>query len=116
MTMIQWYPLYLVPAGIAWLAVWSIAGQKSGIYPGDRGLLFAPWVVFYATSLVFPGEKNLANLIEIVALAACVPAAFVLRLSLSRRYDPATLSARILWGTCAIGVVLWLAVPAQPLP
>lgn len=114
--LVKWYPLFGIPAGISWVAVWVSAGKRFDLQPGDRGLLFAPWIALYATSVVFPGDKGLANLLEIVVLAACVPAALALRAGLGRVANQEQLAARLLWSVCAVGVLLWLLVPAaQPL-
>ncbi len=112
---VTWYPLFGVPAGLGWLAVWVSAGHKRiDLQAGDRALLVVPWLVLNLASLVFPAGKTLANLVEVVALAAAVPAALVLRVALGRVPDQALAARRIALLVSGLGALLWVLVPRIP--
>ncbi len=112
---VTWYPLFGLPAGIGWLAVWVSAGHKRiDLQAGDRALLVVPWVVLNLASLISLNGKTLANLVEVVLLAAAVPLALILRVALGRVPDQAQAARRILALVSALGALLWLAVPVIP--
>ena len=108
-----WYPLFAVPAGMGWLAVWVIAGHKRiDLQLGDRALLVVPWVALWLASVVWSGDKNLANLLEIVLLAVSVPAVFIYRVSRGRDVNQERLAARCAWTLGGFAVLLWLLIPS----
>jgi len=107
-----WYPLFGIPAGMGWLAVWVIAGHKRiDMQVGDRALLVVPWVALWLASIIWPGDKTLANLLEIVLLAAVVPAVFIFRVSRGRIANQERLAARLAWALGGFAVLLWLLIP-----
>ena len=59
---VMWYPLFGIPAGIGFAAVWVSAGvQRIDLQLGDRLLLVVPWLVLCASSVLFPLGKTLAS-------------------------------------------------------
>lgn len=111
---LTWYPLFGIPAGIAWVAVYVSAGKRFDLQTGDKALLVLPWLGLYLASVLWPGEKSLANLLEVVVVAAFVPLALLARAVLGRERDQARLAWRLAWGIAAFSIVLWWLVPVIP--
>ena len=110
--LVSWYPLFGIPAGVGWLAIWVSAGHKRiDLQRGDKALLILPWIVLYGLSLALPNGKSLANFAEILLLALCVPAAMLLRTILGRVPDQARLADRLALGVSAAAAVIWWLVP-----
>jgi SprT protein len=57
-----WYPLFAVPAGIGWGAVYVAGGKNFDLQIGDKALMLAPWLALNLASWLWPGDKTLANL------------------------------------------------------
>lgn len=109
---VTWYPLFGIPAGIGFAAVWVSAGaQRIDLQMGDRLLLVMPWLVLCASSELFPLGKTLANLAEVVLLAASVPLAMMVRVALGRRADQARVAMRIVSVVSGFGALLWVLLP-----
>ena len=110
--LITWYPLFLVPAGIGWGAVWVSAGNsRIDLQFGDKALLVLPWLALCAVSVLVPQGKTLANFAEVVLLSASVPLAFIVRTAIGRVADQARVAMRITWVVSGLGVLIWLALP-----
>lgn len=110
--LVSWYPLFGIPAGVGWVAVWASAGHKRiDLQRGDKELLYLPWIALYAISIVLPGDKTLANLAEILMLALCVPLALLVRTIVGRVDDQARLAHRLALGVSALAALIWLVIP-----
>ena len=110
-----WYPLFGVPAGIAWGAVVVAGGRNFDLQFGDKALLVVPWVALYFASLAWPNDKTIANLIEVTLVAGSVPLAMLARVVIGRRVaDQARLAQALALGVGALAVVIWLLVPSVP--
>ncbi len=111
-----WYPLFAVPAGMGWAAVYVSGGRNFDLQVGDKALLVAPWLALNLASWAWAGEKSLANLVEITALAVVVPLALLLRVVIGRRIaDQAGLARRLTIAVSVFAVLLWLLVPVVPM-
>ena len=109
---VMWYPLFGIPAGIGFAAVWVSAGvQRMDLQLGDRLLLVVPWLVLCASSVLFPLGKTLANLAEVVLVAASVPLAMMVRVALGRRDDQARVAMRIVFAVSGFSALVWLLLP-----
>lgn len=110
-----WYPLFGVPAGIAWGAVLASGGRNFDLQLGDKALLVVPWVALYFASLAWPNEKTIANLIEVTLVAGAVPVAMLVRVMIGRRVaDQAGLARALALGVGVFAVAVWLLVPSVP--
>ncbi|MDX1593478.1 MAG: hypothetical protein R3298_04465 [Gammaproteobacteria bacterium] len=111
-----WYPLFAVPAGMGWAAVYVSGGRNFDLQTGDKALLIAPWLALNLASWLWPGDKSLANLVEVTVLAIVVPVAMLLRVVVGRRTaDQARFAMRLAAGVSLLAVLLWLLVPVVPM-
>jgi hypothetical protein len=110
--LITWYPLFGIPAGIGWTAVYVTGGKNFDLQVGDKALLLAPWLMLNLASFAAPGDKSLANLIEIVVIAGAVPLALLLRVVVGRRVaDQKRFARQLVTGVSLLAMLLWLLVP-----
>ena len=109
-----WYPLFAVPAGIGWGAVYVSGGKNFDLQIGDKALMIAPWLALNIASWLWPDDKSLANLVEVTVLAIVVPLTMLLRVVLGRVADQARLARRLATGVSVLAVLLWLLVPVIP--
>ena len=99
-----WYPLFGIPAGVGWMAVWVSAGNKRiDLQRGDKELLYLPWLVLYGCSVLLPLDKTLANFAEILLLAACVPLALIFRTIKGRVDNQARFARQIVTSAMSAG-------------
>ncbi len=111
-----WYPLFAVPAGIGWGAVFVSGGKNFDLQLGDKALMVAPWVALNVASWLWPGEKTLANLLEVTVLAIAVPLMMLLRVAMGRKVaDQARLARNLAVGVSVLAVLLWVLVPIIPI-
>ena len=111
-----WYPLFAVPAGIGWGAVFVSGGKNFDLQLGDKALMVAPWVALNVASWLWPGEKTLANLLEVTVLAIAVPLMMLLRVAMGRKVaDQARLARNLAVGVSVFAVLLWVLVPIIPI-
>lgn len=111
-----WYPLFAVPAGIGWGAVYVSGGKNFDLQVGDKALMVAPWVALNVASWLWPGEKTLANLLEVTVLAIAVPLLMLLRVAMGRRVaDQALFARNLAVGVSVLAVLLWVLVPIIPI-
>jgi hypothetical protein len=110
-----WYPLFAVPAGIGWFAVYVTGGKSFDLQVGDKALMIAPWLALNLASMLWFEEKSLANLLEVTVLAIAVPLAMLSRVVFGRVADQARLAWRLTAGVSILAVLLWLLVPVIPL-
>ena len=110
-----WYPLFAVPAGIGWGAVYVTGGKSFDLQLGDKALMIAPWLALNLASMLWPGEKTLANLLEVTVIAIAVPLTMLLRVVIGRVADQARLARQLAIGVSILAVLLWLLVPVIPI-
>jgi len=110
-----WYPLFAVPAGIGWGAVYVAGGKSFDLQLGDKALMIAPWLALNLASMLWPGEKTLANLLEVTVIAIAVPLTMLLRVVIGRVADQARLARQLAIGVSILAVLLWLLVPVIPI-
>lgn len=111
-----WYPLFAVPAGIGWGAVYVSGGKNFDLQLGDKALMVAPWVALNLASWLWPGEKTLANLLEVTVIAIAVPLMMLLRVAMGRKVaDQARLARNLAIGVSVLAVLLWVLVPIIPI-
>ena len=111
-----WYPLFAVPAGIGWGAVYVSGGKNFDLQLGDKALMVAPWVALNVASWLWPGEKTLANLLEVTVIAIAVPLMMLLRVAMGRKVaDQARLARNLAIGVSVLAVLLWVLVPIIPI-
>ena len=107
-----WYPLFGVPAGIAWGAVLVAGGRNFDLQLGDKALLVVPWVALYFASLAWPNDKTIANLIEVTLVAGSVPVAMLARVVIGRRVaDQARLAWRTTVAVSVFAMLVWVLLP-----
>jgi hypothetical protein len=111
-----WYPLFAVPAGIGWGAVYVSGGRNFDLQIGDKALMVAPWVALNFASWLWPGEKTLANLLEVTVLAIAVPLLMLLRVAMGRKVaDQGRFARNLAIGVSVLAVLLWVLVPIIPI-
>jgi hypothetical protein len=111
-----WYPLFAVPAGIGWGAVYVSGGKNFDLQLGDKALMVAPWVALNLASWLWPGEKTLANLLEVTVIAIAVPLMMLLRVAMGRKVaDQARLARNLAIGVSVLAMLLWVLVPIIPI-
>ena len=111
-----WYPLFAVPAGVGWGAVYVSGGKNFDLQLGDKALMVAPWVALNVASWLWPGEKTLANLLEVTVIAIAVPLMMLLRVAMGRKVaDQARLARNLAIGVSVLAVLLWVLVPIIPI-
>jgi hypothetical protein len=111
-----WYPLFAVPAGMGWGAVYVSGGKNFDLQLGDKALMVAPWVALNLASWLWPGEKTLANLLEVTVIAIAVPLLMLLRVAIGRKVpDQARLARNLAIGVSVFAVLLWVLVPIIPI-
>ncbi len=111
-----WYPLFAVPAGMGWGAVYVSGGKNFDLQVGDKALLIAPWLALNLASWLWPDEKTLANLLEVTVIAIAVPVTMLLRVAIGRRVaDQARLARNLAAAISVLAVLLWIMVPIIPL-
>lgn len=113
--LITWYPLFAIPAGIGWTAVYVTGGKAFDLQVGDKALMIVPWLALNLASMLWPGEKTLANLLEVTTVSMAVPLAMLLRVVLGRVADQRRLARQLVIGVSVLAVLLWLLVPTIPL-
>ncbi len=113
--LLTWYPLFAVPAGIGWFAVYVTGGKSFDLQVGDKALMIAPWLALNLASMLWPGDKTLANLLEVTVLAIAVPLTMLLRVVLGRVDDQVRLARQLATGVSILAVLLWLLVPVIPI-
>ena len=111
-----WYPLFAVPAGVGWGAVYVSGGKNFDLQLGDKALMVAPWVALNVASWLWPGEKTLANLLEVTVIAIAVPLMMLLRVAMGRKVaDQARLARNLAIGVSVLAMLLWVLVPIIPI-
>ncbi len=111
-----WYPLFAVPAGVGWGAVYVSGGKNFDLQLGDKALMVAPWVALNVASWLWPGEKTLANLLEVTVIAIAVPLMMLLRVAMGRKVaDQARLARNLAIGVSVLAALLWVLVPIIPI-
>ena len=91
-------------------------GKNFDLQLGDKALMVAPWVALNLASWLWPGEKTLANLLEVTVIAIAVPLMMLLRVAMGRKVaDQARLARNLAIGVSVLAMLLWVLVPIIPI-